>query len=604
MEELEELESKKLALEKQIQELDSNKKNATNRQNAVKAVTEILQKENIAKIYYIDDRFELDEIKNSFIGKMKEVKNSSIFPDSEMFSSINWSAPDPKFENDVSELWGNGTQKELYHSICQHIGDDDSSNIVPILEIQGDFDSLVQVYSPTQWQSKEVEILNTLDKNNKALFLFDYELINWTGTNGEKDGLDLAKKIIESEKSEFVYCGIFSHRFSVEEEDEKRREYATEKNLDPRFFYPISKKRYAYDPQLSGFAEGVKNVVSLRYIETLKEISVEILKKSVKESLEELKRLSPKTFNQIILKSAHIEGSWEVKELFRLFNIISDFNNHQTLTNKPTREKFDDAVSKIREIDLETGYNYSDKDENTVAIRKKELYSSEDITNQLNTPISNGDIFKVGGKQYILLVQPCNVSLRKTGRRNYNYNKVHLLPIVEKQINKVNSLTHQMLVSPDNFQTLKSFVNFSGFKIIDLDILDLAVFNVKGKCEIDLKEKQCINPLIQSHWRRRYEKLHKEFSKHEKAIKDFNNLCSTVTDKKILNSIKPYIKKPYCVKEFSIGLKEVYNSTERSFDFNIQRVNHYKQPYSTDLLQNFMSYLSRNAFDVDFVVTD
>ena len=34
--------------------------------------------------------------------------------------------------------------------------------------------------------------------------------------------------------------------------------------------------------------------------------------------------------------------------------------------------------------------------------------------------------------------------------------------------------------------------------------------------------------------------------------------------------------------------------------FNITRVAHYKSPYSDDLLQKFMLYLSRNAFEHDF----
>ena len=537
---------------------------------------------------------------------MKDVKNSDIsFDEIKGFDLIDWGAPMQKFENDISKLWERGNKKELYHNICAVIGDDESSNVVPLLEIKEDFENIVEVYTPDEWQEKENEVLSSLQNNTKGLFLFDYEFVdNWKGKNGERNGVDLAKKIVESDKTDYIYCGIFSHTFSVEQEDEYRTKYSSDYSIAQKNFYTVSKKRYAYDPKLSAFAEGVKNIVSLKYIEELKAISKSILKKSIDNSFDELDTISPKTFNQIIQKSAREEGTWEVKELFRIFNLIVNFNNHKSLIDVNVRTQFNDAVLKIRNIDSDTGYTYSDKDAKAVDLRTKEIYYSKELINELNTPISNGDIFAVGTKEYILLIQPCNVSLRtknsQFGKRNYDYNKGHLVPIRKIKSEKVNPLTHQVLRTTDNSSIEKFCVEFPKFNIVELDILDLAVFNSEGACRLDMKINKIESELVQSHWKKRYEKLHSIYSKHEKAIIAYNEISESIGDKAKLELLKPYIKKPYCVKDFNIGNKDVYNSQNRIFDFNIKRIKNYRTPYSTDLLQNFMSYLSRNAFGHDF----
>jgi hypothetical protein len=602
MQELNILEEQKRAIEKKLFDLQTQELNKQNRQKAIKSVCEILEKEAINKIYYIDDRFDKDEIKTSFYSKMKDVKNSNInFDEINGFDTIDWHVPMQKFESDISNLWENGNIKELYHNICAVIGDDESSNVVPLLEIKEDFETIVEVFTPDNWQQNRDRIIDELNESSKGLFLFDYEFVDeWRGVNGEKNGVDLAKDIIESDKSDFLYCGIFSHKFSIEQEDEFRRKYIEEQGIRLNKFYTVSKKRYAYDPRLSAFAEGVKNIISLKYIEELKENSKAILEESIKESFKELEYLSPKTFNQIIQKSAKKEGSLEVKELFRIFNVITSFNNHKKLTEDSIREGFNNSISKIHEIDIDTGYSYPDKDVKAIELRNKEIYFSGKIINKLNMPIANGDIFKLGTKEYILLIQPCNLSLRPNGKRNYDYRKAHLVPIRKISCNTIKPLVHQVLESTDNSSTHKYCVEFPKFSIVDLDVLDLVVFNNDGRCLIDMNKNELDNDLIQPHWKKRYEKLYKSYLKHQDAINVFEEVKGHMTDNSKLKKLEPYIKKPYCVRDFSIGQKGVYDNQSKIFDFKIQRVKNYKSPYSTDLLQNFMTYLSRNAFDHDF----
>ncbi len=71
--------------------------------------------------------------------------------------------------------------------------------------------------------------------------------------------------------------------------------------------------------------------------------------------------------------------------------------------------------------------------------------------------------------------------------------------------------------------------------------------------------------------------------------------------KKDINILNPLFDNPSFIRDFSIVNKKVYDFQNKVFNFHTSRIKRYKSPYSTDLLQNFMSYLSRNGFEVEFL---
>ena len=228
-----------------------------------------------------------------------------------------------------------------------------------------------------------------------------------------------------------MICGIFSHKYTEEEEDTYRKIYRREFDLKKKYFCTISKSRFAKDPQLSGFAEGIKYILITRYIEDLKSKSIKILKESNDKSIKDFKKISPKTFNQIIQKSSYKEGVWEVESLFRLNAILNSDANFSSLLREDIRKDFDDSVLSVRNIDsIYTGSSKKISPE-SLQIREKELYTNQDYLNTLNLPVANGDIFEVDSKKFILAVQPCNLALRNSGKIDRSYNKGILVPLVD-----------------------------------------------------------------------------------------------------------------------------------------------------------------------------
>lgn len=572
---------------------------------AVNAINTLLEKEGIEKVLYIDDKFDVEAQKGFFIGMMKQVKSSGNFPKESVFEEdINWNLPDAAFDKIVLKLWEEAdSKKDLIHAVSNIIGDNESSNIIPALEFKDHFlgDNVI-LLTPEEWIEKKNEILDAVTGDSKVLCLFDFELENFTGPNNEKNGIQLAKELIESGYEDKVICGIFSHKYSEEQEDSYRKQYSKEFGLSKKYFCTISKSRFAFDPKLNGFAEGIKYILITRYIEDLKTKSIKILKKSNKKTIKDFKNVSPKTFNQIIQKSSYKEGIWEIESLFRLNTIINSDANLSSLLDEDVRKEFDNSVLGVRNIDsVHTGFNKKISPE-SLQIREKELYTNQNYLNKLNLPIANGDIFEINSKKYILAVQPCNLALRSNGMRNRSYNKGILIPLIDLDGKKFNATTSYKLYRTDSNDKVLCAL-FSEYQNIKLDILDLTVFNSESSAIIDMNVGDVNdNNVIQESWKKRYKAIHKNFSKEEKVYQAYKTIREKLDGKftSEFNLLNAFFNNPHSTEQFKIKDLEVYHYENRVFDFKIKRVKRYKEPYSTDLLHSFMSYLSRNGFDIDF----
>lgn len=599
---------------------------------AIQTTVELLDAENIDHIIYIDDKFDIEGQREEYKARLIELKNTENYIVSDRFNGIDWTSPIPRFESLIINLWDSSENKsELLYEVCMQIRDEDSANIIPALEIKNCYGDRIKLMTPDEWVTDKYQIIKDLEVGKRALCLFDFEFQSGNKLIPGRNGAELAKLLIdEQDCTERVICGIFSHKFTEEQEDEYREKYSIDYIIEENRFYTISKRRFAFDPQITGFAEGIKSLLLLPYVEQLKKESLIVLEKSNSKAGDRIKKMTPKTFNQIIQKSSLKEGVWEISTLFRLYGILSKEENYNMISNSAVRQKFNDSIKKIREIDLkDTGYNTTISNSQLTELRNSELYLSGDVINKLHLPLTNGDIFEIKGKEYILLVQPCNLALRAAGdncgKRDYSYDAGMLIPLRQILKDKLNITTEEVKVAEKSDKFYVAY--FPGFQIVSLNILDLSVFNEDGKASINFSIPNLVNELIHFPWLKRYEYIYKDLLSFEKKFIEFNNV------KKIVNTTiiakqqslketeehqKPEIKEEIRLlkehvsnmernifnvedlRKFKINCSKIYNPQSRVFDTTIKRVRHYKLPYSDDLLQKLMLYLSRNAFEHDF----
>lgn len=573
---------------------------------AIISTNDLLDAENISYIIYIDDKFDIEGQKEVYKARLTELKNNQNYIQSIRFNNIDWESPIPRFESLILDIWeATENKSELLYEVCSYQKNDESTNVIPELDLGKCFGGRIKLLTPNEWYSDNYNLIKSLGEDEKALCLFDFQFHSGNDLIDGRNGVQLAKNLLEQDFSGKIICGIFSHTFSEKEEDEYRLKYATDYSIDSTKFYTISKSRFTFDPKITAFAEGIKNLLLLPYVEDLKMQAVEVFRESNRLAEQKISAISPKTFNQIIQKSSLKEGVWEINTLFRLYGILSKEENLRYISNPEKRATFNDSIKNIREIDkINTGYYSGIANKQLLDLRESEVYIASELINPLYLPISNGDVFKIENIEYMLLVQPCNLAMRAAdglcGKRAYNYNNGILIPMKEGDFKRLNSPGVEQIIKPGLSNKVK-YANFTGYKNVTLDLLDLVVFNKSGDAIIDMNQSTLSNEMIHFPWLKRYEYIYKNFLKYEKALIFFNNVKSKLDNKDLdIRGLQPFIYGPECLKELKINRDDIYDYTSRIFKFNIQRIAHYKSPYSDDLLQKFMLYLSRNAFEHDF----
>ena len=229
----------------------------------VLAIKDLFRITNVEKLVYVDDKFDVIQREDEFIGLVKSKKADGV--EFDFITDID-TIPDIVFEARMKELWANSTDDDRMKFLDGLETKDE--NTVPIGILDKYFSDVLITLNPTKWEEQKGEILESIVGDNKILCLFDSDL----GV-GKRSGQDLAKSILEGNHKDKIYCGIFSHIFQPEAENTIRATY----DIDKKLFYPISKHRLQSDQDLVGFSQGIKNVLLVRHVEELKTDSIKII---------------------------------------------------------------------------------------------------------------------------------------------------------------------------------------------------------------------------------------------------------------------------------------------------------------------------------------
>ncbi|WP_131537578.1 hypothetical protein [Pedobacter nototheniae] len=568
---------------------------------ARKAINTFLDELGVAKIVYIDDRCSINELKETFIGEsiaLKPEKPAEL-------DYIDWDLPDAAFAIKLNQVWEalqDADKRALFTKLLYFKGNqDDIDNSIAPLTLKTHLTTRIELLSPKEWLAKKDAILQFLKDGHKILFLFDIEF-KYAPLDDGRDGTQLAADLLAIEEiKDKIFCGIFSHKFSLEEENAKRIEFCRKNNFNKNNFYTISKKRFNEGEYLPGLAEGIRNTLLINEVESLKQKSKKVISAAFKNALKEIDDLSPESFNHIIQKSSHYEGAWEMATLLRINNIITNCRALDSLLEPKRRAAINNDLAKIRKIEkVKTGGLTPTDPAQVKALRQQEIFIQGDVLNKLHFPVSNGDIFKIKDKHYILLAQPCNLALRSNGKRVRDYDIGFLIELsgMEEErfegLKKDMALTSERVEQAELFPGMFTIANLSKFSPVSLIPLDLTVFNQDGTAQINMNQAEHPSSAMQLSWKLRYKAIHEKLSPYKQSIRVFKKLKSAQKE-----YLKLSIYQDGIFKNYDIDNEQALIHPKLKFD--IQRIINYKAPYSADLLQKFMLYLSRSAFDHDFL---
>ena len=261
---------------------------------------------------------------------------------------------------------------------------------------------------------------------------------------------------------------------------------------------------------------------------------------------------------------------------------------------------FQELSSSLRQI-KNNASAYKADDNILKRIIEEETYESSDFINKTYSQICNGDIFKIGQspKEFILLCQPCNLEIRLNGiRKNNNFDQFYLVPVRTLDDGEQKKASEFEL--RNRYNTPKKVVQLANYFRVSLALLDLVSFNEKGKSLIDLKQTVTNHPkknIIQKNMMIRYGIIWKKIMEYKEKYDRIQASDFEGQDKNLLG-------KEFC-QPFEMGDGLVARPPKKVdgkpdvFDFRIQRIGRYKDPFAKDLLSVFMDYLSRPGYPMD-----
>ena len=546
--------------------------------NAQEQILEIFSQRNIDKVIYVDDILGKESYYENIFGKVASLVNQGIWDQQYPFTM-------------ETDIW-----QEQFEDWWKDATFDDVESFAKKYEVQRSNPSIaeqlleiisvcnVELLSPEQFNNGYKEdLLNEVARTGHAcMVLIDYDL-KGSAQNGDQ----MLASIADSDK---ILCGVFSETFEINEEIKQWEERNFNKKI-----YPISKKRFDGDDE-SLMIQGLKNVIWLKQIEKVKEMAGNAVNEAFAVFDNGLKSIDPATFNRMVIASSKAEGCWEFESLSRIIMIYLNKGLKQGIKNLFV--EFQQNTSSIRALD---GPNSSEiiNEEILNLIRGGEWFDEIDYVNQVYSPVTNGDIFQIGTHFYILLGQPCNLSIRSNGKRGYDLDQAFLLPLISKE--KLDCNANEAFWGKLQFPFKKEYeyIVFSNRKRVSLSLLDLVSFNAKGKAVIDL----CTDSLdmegraiMQDNMLLRYEKIREKIENYRSAYDmigdNFENLAKEQ---------KQRLSKFFC-KSYEMGDEKMVKKptiTDGKFVFDVERVGRYKNYGAHVLLQQLMSYMSRPEFPSD-----
>ena len=483
--------------------------------------------------------------------------------------------------------------------------------------------------SPDQWDNEySSACLDRIKKGEKVLLLFDQKIGKGQTAEGQgRTGLSMAQSFSSNDGvKENTYCGIFSQSFEREGEFEFRNKNREEL---ASWAFPLSKKRMPKDNDYTLFIEGINNILWVGYADNLSSMATNLIDETSKKIKEEFGKIMPLEFKQVVIDSSYEEGCREIDTLLRLIHIIFEREIQTALAGSEGRLKaFGDNVKGIKDIDSIVskklqkdiqGNRYDAKAVNKFFL--DETFIPGSVINQLLMPLQNGDVFCVNNEKfYVLLCQPCTISLRSGGKRGGN-GIGYFVPLeestaessIEKDIDKLLSKTgdeiekaktklkeniHEKLLAaaqgysykvkcPINEKYLCALIN--KYTPISLSLLDFCTFSEDGQGIIN---KECSANLHQNQrlLNERHIKNFKESLNLEHLVEGLDADCHAIVKRKVESWFYTFLTR--------IGIKSEFDNSR--YVFPIIRYGHIQDPLASDLLTQLSHYMSRAGLPNEF----
>jgi hypothetical protein len=461
-------------------------------------ISKCLSAAGITKIVWIDDFFaspsrdELEENIYSHIEKLKEQGQPKIV--SQKFATVDLTKTKGAIENACSEILENMSDEQLAEA-AQELGVLTGAKIAEVGSqpdlLPGEFKALrdafgsgLRTFSLGVWTSEGVRELESAGE--ETLFLVDKEF------HRESGSIDGAKLVADILAKTHAFCIILTHTCTEAEQEQRRVAIAVAENLQPHRFCVLSKQQETdldIDPR---FARAIGSVMTHKFNGAIAFAICQTIQTSANETAKELTKQSVSALEQALFENSSEEGVLEYDVVLRIFNIQQRYALNKALLDEEIQKQIR-ALRKFRQLMPPLSQGSTQTDMSFFReLREREVFLGNAGLNKLHAPLACGDVFETETmKRYLFLAQPCDLMVREDGKRRA---EVGYLVLVKE----LASDQAQTSLSGSRFFDIKGVfggdkkwqVDFQNVFVVDLSVLDFAVFNLDGCVQLQREQSE------------------------------------------------------------------------------------------------------------------
>ena len=425
-------------------------------------------------------------------------------------------------------------------------------------------------------------------RERRTLFLFDQDFSSTGGNN--KEGIKIIASLLARKDTQNLICGLLTHTVTPETQPQEWDNLSDEHNIPKDRFTVIPKQYLSEDPIL--FAQTLKFTALSPDFSRLKEKTKEIIAEAAKAAADRVEKVNIYDFDHIVFQVSAEEGLWEPDMLFRLHSM---FHRSESRQRAHDGETLEEIAAKLRAVSGIATPGHLQIPDSAWALQREELYELGDYINKNHLPLDLGDIFERtegnSTKKYILLAQPCDLMVRRNGKRHPDLRRI---PLVEMTSSDKPSRYSEEIPYFDESPSKKWFVNLKIVHFVPACLLDLCAFNQDGVAKLAMTEDPPSG--IRPAWKER----HRILSRHwEKAIE---MLAVLDTDSNAVKQTKQQIKKSLRHLLFDDLFKGDFSSDDgvRSITCNCRRISRLSRTRAIGSLMSYTATLGRPAYDRTF----
>lgn len=443
--------------------------------------------------------------------------------------------------------------------------------------------------TPTDWIANENYYLAEAAET-PTLVLFDKDL------QDGHDGVQLAISLYAKDTDNVIWAGLFTHTTDIANEHTVWKTHSDNPGIQEDRFIVLSKQHMGPEP--GTFPQALKVALMTRPASLFRRAVSKAIGEQVVAAQELLDGLSPTEFERLVFGLTREEGQWEVDMLLRLFDAHLRSEVRQKVH---ADDGVRNAILMLRNLNEAATLPTADTT-HAQAIYRRELYEEGTYLKSVHLPLELGDIFTTAnGKNYILVLQPCDLMVRSGGVRQPDLQHAGLVEIFDKDPNapKQSEEGGEPPSAVERREPIPTF-ELPAFKdgdsawahlgrayMVPIEALDFCVFHPEGRS---------IAPAVGAApewvlpgWAKRYEKLANSAAAISGVLNPLmqNNTVSPDNRKRIAASYYGRVR----------GVAKLSLTEDNVVQFDLQRTARLRSPYATALLTRFTTHIARDAFD-------